>query len=695
MQSFRTEIENTLVEKDIIELERKIRQFKEGKIDSEKFRSLRLARGVYGQRQEGVQMIRIKIPYGKLTTKQLLRISDVADEYSTGRLHTTTRQDIQIHYVSLDRTPELWSELEKDDITLREACGNAVRNVVGSPLSGIEKDEVFDVSPYAKATFEYFLRQPFGQELGRKFKIAFSNNDKDSGLAYINDLGFIAKVKNTPNGLIRGFKPYLAGGLGAQAFEPQELFDFLPEDQVIPLIEATVRIFDRYGERNKRHKARIKYLIKDIGLEQFKILLKEEQLNLKNQFFKIDIPAEIIPESKNVIQSVIEDYNHYQKWLKSNVIKQKQEGFFAVTLKLQNGDFYTNQAREIADLVSKVAEDDIRITPTQNLILKFIRKENLPFVYNELDRLGLNDFGAEGILDITACPGTDTCNLGISNSTGTAIEIENFLLKNYPEIYINEDIKIKISGCMNACGQHTIANIGLHGSSVKGENGIAPALQVLLGGSRNRLADKVIKIPSKRILKALDVLIQDYFSNANNQLFNEYYDAKGKIYFFNLLKPFNNVKDLETNEYIDWHQEEKYEREVGVGECAGVVIDLIDTLFLETEEKLDLAKEALESDRFNDSIYFSYSAIINSIKAILTFKGVNSNSHISTVDNFNEMMIQSGELNFNQDIHELIFEFKKIESTKEFAQTYLNRAIDFDSKIRNYHSSFKTLENVN
>src|SRR5688572_29325220 len=179
MQSFRTELENPIVEKDILELEKKIRLFREGKMDEEKFRSLRLARGVYGQRQQGVQMIRIKLPYGRVTAKQLRRIAAVSDEYSTGRLHITTRQDIQIHYVSLDRTPQLWADLEKDDVTLREACGNTVRNVTASDKAGIDPNELFDVTPYAENVYRYFLRKPFGQELGRKIKIAFSATDED------------------------------------------------------------------------------------------------------------------------------------------------------------------------------------------------------------------------------------------------------------------------------------------------------------------------------------------------------------------------------------------------------------------------------------------------------------------------------------------------------------------------------------
>ena len=283
MQSFRTEIENPIVAKDIIELDRKIQLFYEGKIDEERFRSLRLARGVYGQRQFGVQMIRIKLPYGKLTSEQLHRIANVSDEYSRGRLHITTRQDIQIHHVDLNRTPQLWADLEKDEVTLREACGNTVRNVTASETAGIDVNEPFDVSPYADAVFKFFLRNPICQEMGRKFKVSFSSSDEDTGLSYMHDLGFIAKTENG----VRGFKVMLGGGLGSQPRHADELYGFLPSDKIIPVMEGVLRIFDRHGERRSRAKARIKFLIKDISLEAFKKLVEEEQNAIE---FKSPLP---------------------------------------------------------------------------------------------------------------------------------------------------------------------------------------------------------------------------------------------------------------------------------------------------------------------------------------------------------------------------------------------------------------------
>jgi sulfite reductase (ferredoxin) len=403
MQSFRTEIEDPIVQKDIIDLEKKIALFRDGKIDDERFRSLRLARGVYGQRQEGVQMIRIKLPFGKVTSQQLQRICKVSDEYSTGRLHITTRQDIQIHYVSLDKTPELWAELEKDDVTLREACGNTVRNITASETAGIDPDEPFDVSPYAHAMFQFFLRNPVCQEMGRKFKIAFSSSDKDTALSYLHDLGFIPKIVNGE----RGFKVMLGGGLGSQPQHAELLSEFIPVNQIIPTTEGVLRIFDRYGERAKRLKARMKFLIKDLGKDEFLRLVEEEKKALSYKTVEIDTNAfdvEIPTPLLEVPKVTVEDIDAFEAWKKSNVIPQKQAGYVAIGIKVHLGDFYTDKARALADLIKNYAANELRFSLRQNIIIRHVKEENLPFFYQELAKLDFVATGYDSIADITACP---------------------------------------------------------------------------------------------------------------------------------------------------------------------------------------------------------------------------------------------------------------------------------------------------
>lgn len=690
MQSFRTEIENPVVEKDILELEQKIHEFHEGKLDEEKFRSLRLARGVYGQRQQGVQMIRIKLPYGKVSSKQLKRICDVSDEYSTGRLHITTRQDIQIHYVDLNRTPELWAQLEKDEVTLREACGNTVRNVTASETAGIDKDEPFDVSPYADALFRYFLRNPISQEMGRKFKVSFSASDADTGLSYMHDLGFIAKLQNGE----RGFKVMLGGGLGSQPRHADVLYDFLPSDKIIPLMDGVVRVFDRYGERKSRAKARLKFLLKDLGLDGFKSLLEEEQKAVPISSFAIDALAyPKVAVAEAVAPEVsIQHIETFEKWKSTNIVPQKQQGFVAIGIKVLLGDFYTDKARLLADLVQQYAAGEFRLSLRQNILIPYVKEELVPFFYTELEKLGFAEPGYNKALDITACPGTDTCNLGIASSTGIAVELERIIKEEYPQYTDNADIVIKISGCMNACGQHNMANIGFQGMSVRTKDKlVAPALQVLLGGGNvgngeGLFADKVVKVPSKRGPEALRLVLDDFDANGKGLSYAEYYRQKGQMYFYDFLKPLTDIENLSQEDFIDWGNSERYEKAIGVGECAGVVIDLIATLLFESEEKIQKAAETFEEGKWAASIYHAYSSMVNSAKALLTAEKTKVNTHNSIISDFDEKFVGTGRFQINGGFTELVLQLNKKEPTKSFAKSYLEDAKGFLKQVQTFRT---------
>ncbi|MDO5979608.1 HEPN domain-containing protein [Flavivirga spongiicola] len=692
MQSFRTEIENPIVENDIIELANKIELFHNGKIDEEKFRSLRLARGVYGQRQEGVQMIRIKLPYGKVKSNQLRRISEVSDEYSRGRLHITTRQDIQIHYVDLNRTPELWAELERDDVTLREACGNTVRNVTASETAGIDVNEPFDVSPYADALFRSFLRNPICQEMGRKFKVSFSSSDEDTGLSYMHDLGFIAKIENG----VRGFKVMLGGGLGSQPRHADVLYDFLETDKIIPVTEGVLRIFDRHGERKSRAKARMKFLIKDIGLEAFKDLVEEEQHAIEFKSVAIDADsyeASTPVEVNEIPQVEIKDQKAFETWKSTNLIPQKQDGYVAIGIKVLLGDFYTDKARLLADLIEKYAAGEIRLSLRQNIVIPFVKEELVPFFYNELEKLGFVEAGYNKAVDITACPGTDTCNLGIASSTGIADELERVIKAEYPQYLNNEDLVIKISGCMNACGQHNMANIGFQGMSVRTPDKlVAPALQVLLGGGNlgdgnGVFADKVVKVPSKRGPEALRRILDDFEANAKGKSFVDYYKEKGERYFYDFLNDLQDVTNLTQDDFIDWGEEEKYVKEIGIGECAGVVIDLITTLFLESEEKIDNAKKSFGDKVYSSAIYHAYSSLVNSAKALLLAENKKTNTHAGIVSQFDELFIASGNIDLGTSFSELIYQINKFAPTEAFAAKYISNANLFLEKVRTFREA--------
>ena len=691
MQSFRTEFENQVVEKDIIELEKKIRLFKEGKIDGEKFRSLRLARGVYGQRQEGVQMIRIKIPFGKLTVRQLARIADVTDEYSTGKMHLTTRQDIQIHYVSLDRTPQLWAELEKDEVTLREACGNTVRNITASEKAGIDPNEVFDVSPYADQLFRYFLRNPVCQEMGRKFKIAFSSSEQDSAFSFIHDLGFIPKIEVRDGKEIRGFKVLIGGGLGAQPYLAEVAYEFLEEQFIVPFTEAVLRVFDRYGERKRRHKARLKFLLQEIGLTELLNLVQAEQKAVAQKSVWLDRQNNIQTEFEGSIDFPKIDLSQdqaYQAWRKTNVFEQKQAGFYGVYLKIQLGNFTTAQARQLVAIVPKFAANDFRTTINQGLVLRFVPLAALESLYLELKKIGFADTGFDSVADITACPGTDTCNLGISDSTNFSVVLEKTIREEYPDLVFNNEIKIKISGCPNSCGQHGLASIGFHGSSLKANGLVLPAVQVLLGGKAGingtgRVADKVLKVPSKRGVDALRWVLNDYEANAfDGEYFSDYYERQGEKYFYHLLKPLTDLTNLSQDDFIDWGSQESFEVIKAVGECAGVIIDLFQTLLFETEEKLDWAIEAFQNKRFSDAIYHAYNVHINGAKAALLNKGIETNSQHSVIKEFDVHFVQSQEIDLGSSFSDYVLRINQNEVSEAFAESYIKQAEIFIEKIK-------------
>ena len=683
MQSFRTELENPIVEQDIIDLEKKIRAFREGKIHDEKFRSLRLARGVYGQRQPGVQMVRIKLPFGKVTFKQLLRIADVSDEYASSNLHLTTRQDIQVHYVSLDRTPQLWAELERDDITLREACGNTVRNVTASAIAGIDPLEPFDVSPYAHATFEYFLRNPICQDMGRKFKISFSSSDADTAFSYIHDIGAIPKINEKGE---RGFKIMLGGGLGAQPMLANLVEAFLPEDQLIPYIESIIRVFDRYGERNNRNKARMKFLIQKIGLDEVVRLAKVEFTANKVKSYTVNrntVETPSLPGTTSYPEVEITNPLRYEQWLATNVFAQKQEGFYGVYVKVPVGDIKSDVARKLVEILTPLIADEIRITHNQGLLLKFVRKEALPALYNGLTGLDLSAPGFDSLADVTTCPGTDTCNLGISNSMTLSKVLEDVIYNEYEDFIYNREIKIKISGCMNSCGQHGLAHIGFHGSSLKAGTKVLPSVQVLLGGGTvgdgvGRAADKIVKVPAKRATHVLRAVLNDYKANSiEDETFHNYYDRKTKDYFYQLLKPLANLETLTEDEFVDWGHQETFVTAIGVGECASVIIDLVATLLFESEEKMGWANGAYNTGAWADAIYHSYNVMISSAKALLLDKGVSSSTQAGIIREFDTHYVLTGEFKLDGTFNDLILQINQNEPSHQFATKYKAEAEEF------------------
>jgi sulfite reductase (ferredoxin) len=414
--------------------------------------------------------------------------------------------------------------------------------------------------------------------------------------------------------------------------------------------------------------------------------VNEEKKALSSQSYPIDtseFEQPITFENSEAPEVHIDDQEDFELWKKTNVLPQKQDGLFAVGIKVHLGDFYTDKARLLANLIKNYAANELRFTLRQNILIRHVREEFLPFFYAALKKLRFAQIGYNSTLDITACPGTDTCNLGIASSTGIAAELEKVLHAEYPEYIGNKDITIKISGCMNACGQHNMAHIGFQGMTVKSGALIAPALQVLLGGGvlgngQGRFADKVLKVPSKRGPQALRMLLNDFQQNReNSEDFLSYYDRNGKTYFYDLLKHLSDTTNLTEDDFVDWGHTQKYVKAIGIGECAGVVIDLVATLLFESEEKLDNAAEAFKDKKWSDSIYHSYTALINTAKAILTSEQLKNNTQSVIVKNFDEHFVANGAFELSTSFSELVYEIKENKPTEKFAQTYLNKAKEF------------------
>lgn len=674
--------------KDILELEKRIEKFNQGEIAEDKFKLYRLTRGVYGQRQTGVQMIRIKLPYGKVTPQQLITIANVSDKYATGNLHLTTRQDIQLHFVKLADSPALWADLEESDVTLREACGNTVRNVTASPDAGVNPNEPFDVTPYAHALTHFFLRNPICQDMGRKMKIAFTADESDTAMTYFHDIGFIPKVENGT----KGFKIVVGGGLGAVAMTAQTAHEFLPAEEIIPFSEALIRVFDRYGERANRNKARLKFLLKNIGLEKLMELINEERKSLKATAtnFDLSLTEANIPEIKAIPETQIEDWNAFENWKRTNTFEQKQRGYYGIWIRVPLGDIDSNRARKLAALVQEFAGDDIRVTANQGLLLKYVRPDLLPLFFQSLTELNLAKPGFNSTHDVTSCPGSDTCNLAVTNSTGLATALENLLAKDFKHLIDESNIKIKISGCMNACGQHMAANIGFHGSSIKHKGLVIPAMQVVIGGGvspngEGFMAEKVIKLPTKRIPTALSLLLNAFETNADwGEYFNDFYQRLGKMHFYHLLKPLAELETLDQAEYIDWGKEEKFIPEIGVGECASVMLDVIGTIIDEAKERLEWAEAGLKEAAHADAIYNSYSAFVIGAKALLLSEDVKCNTQIGILESFEEVFGNNARFTFAEGFRAYVLRMQQHEPSAEFAQEYFNQSTEFLRTVRNY-----------
>jgi sulfite reductase (ferredoxin) len=649
---------------DIYETQIELRR--QGKLDEKIFAETRLRRGVYGQRYDNGQrhdgfasrelpypsgeltkgpstvwdapgMVRIKIPFGGLVAEQLEVLADVAEEYSDGIAHVTTRQDFQLHFVHIDDTPDLMRRLAAVGITTQEACGNSVRNVTGCPLSGVCHDEAFDVSPYARALTHFLLGHQDAQDFGRKFKISFSGcMDHPCALAHMHDLGVVAKVRNAEGSEERGFAVYVGGGLGAVPHQAKLLYDFLPAGELLPVAQAICRVFARLGEKRNRGRARIKFLVAKLGIDEFRRLVEEERriLPLDEQWTAWLDDLAVTDEAPTRPPSELpagDSTPGFSDWRRSNTAPQRQEGYAVVTVHLPLGDLTATQLRALADISRRYNGGRLRTTVEQNLVLRYVPRGDLPELHDELEAAGLAESGAGTLVDITACPGTDTCKLGISSSRGLAAELRRRVAeRRFRQDDAVQSLRIKVSGCFNSCGQHHIADIGFYGVSRKHGNHAVPHFQVILGGQQHENAAAyglaVVAVPSKRIPEVVDRVTALYVDERQgDETFQAFTKRVGKARIRALLEDLTAIPDYtdDPTTFSDWGDPREYTiGDLGVGECAGEVVSSVQFGLAASERQVFEAQVLLDEGAATDAADKAYRAMLQAAKAVIRIQDI-------------------------------------------------------------------------
>ncbi len=666
---------------DVFENEIALR--KQGKIEDRVFAETRLRRGAYGQRYDNGQrsdgtqtrtlnypdvptkgpgtmwdapgMQRIKIPFGGLNAAQLEMHADLSEEYSDGISHITTRQDIQLHFIHIEDTPSIMRRLASVGITTREACGNSIRNVTGCPIAGVCTDQTFDVTPYAKSLTYFLLGHPDCQSFGRKVKISFSGCKENAcALARLHDLGFIATTREENGKTRRGFELWVGGGLGPVPQQARLFSDFVTEEEVFPISQAIARVFARLGEKKNRNTARLKFLVSKLGIEEFKKLVAAEREILTpdarwTSYLKdvAEYKEEPLKAGAPLVQisgAGSEGGEGFAAWLKNNVYRQRQAGYATVTVALPLGDITATQLRAVADISRKYLKETVRSTVEQNLVLRWISEADLPAVYAELKKAELATPVANTIVDVSSCPGTDTCKLGIASSRGLAGELRMRLAEK--DAVSDETIgglRIKVSGCFNSCGQHHVADLGFYGVSRNKNGYTVPHFQVLLGGEWGNNAGTyglaIGAVPSKRIPETVDRITNRYRADRQSgEGFQAFVKRIGKAECKKMIDEFAAVPPHEEDAsyYSDWGDPREFSiGDIGVGECAGEVVYAIDFELVACEREAFEAQLELEKGNIAKASKMAWEAMLHGAQSLLKFRfGLASEDPAKVVEDF-------------------------------------------------------------
>ena len=580
------------IEADIAKFETMLARHQAGTIDPDVFRVFRLANGIYGQRQGGTaQMVRVKVPYGKITPEQLDVMADVAENNSRGWGHITTRQNIQFHFVELTDVPNVLRKMGEVGMTAREACGDTVRNIQGCHLAGACPFEKLDITQWAEATFRHLLRNPLGQRLPRKFKINFSGCQTDCGQAMFNDVGVIATTRAKDDGTEEaGFRVFLAGGLGANPHPALAIEEFTAREDLLPTIESALRVFEQAGNRDNRIRARMKWLVDTLGWEEVqRRVISQRRLLLASSSWPGGIPAEVqefgdapAGRKEGVVATpmgqgtpvAITAKPIRDRWVDANVVRGTANGTVSAYAWANLGDITTAQFRELAS-IQRDFKAEVRLSNRQNLVFRQLTDEQLPALYERLDAIGMAQPGAELLRDVVSCPGADTCNLAVTQSRGLARAIGDRLEEE--GLADVGGLRVNISGCMNSCGQHHVADIGFFGAERRAHGVAAPGYQMLLGGyvgqEKAEFGDRTMRIPAKNGPEAVVRVVRQFTSDRTaGESFRSWMDRAGgaKTIATTLLKDLESFPTPEENPdfYVDWDETDQFMVALGESECA-------------------------------------------------------------------------------------------------------------------------------
>jgi sulfite reductase beta subunit-like hemoprotein len=562
-----------IVREDIELFRAQAQQYLAGKLTADEFRPFRLRRGIYSQRQDGVHMIRTKIPGGLLTAAQMRTLAEVADRFGGGKGHLTTRQNMQYHFVPLPQVPEALHLLADTRLTTREACYNTVRNVTACPLAGVHAEEPFDVQPYARRLAFAFLHKELTDNLPRKFKVAFVGCPEDCMASPINDVGLRAVIRDG----VKGFSMTVAGGLGPLPTEAQLLHEFFEAEDVVRRVEAVIRVFNVHGNRANKNKARLKFVMRERGFEWLRDAIEEQYQDIVRNG-GIDIP-ESVPENFGGFVSTAPAKGSGEvlplapvspelaEWKQTNVKAQKQPGYALVTVKVPNGNLTGSQMRELAALSEGAADGFLRVTMAQNLVLAYVPVGALERVHAALSRIGLGGSRSGEISDTVTCPGAYSCNLALTKSMNLGAALAESTRK-YGDPAIRA-LSIKISGCPNSCGQHWIGDIGFYGNSRKIDGREVPYYLMMLGGSTREFGVAIQSLPARLAPVAVDRVLAHYLANRiEGESFREYVLRHKVQTFRKLTEDLVKPAEMSPEMFRDWGDDMDFSLQLGRGECA-------------------------------------------------------------------------------------------------------------------------------